>query len=172
MISYLQQLEILAFFSGYPLLYAIVATIGNAAKSRSSFRYIIFMLLPFAYAIVGILYTGLQLKNLYPDYSFKHIYAEIQIPFYAIWGLLSITFFIPALSKRPVVSLLHSLVFFYLMVRNFYLQLRSPFPDHDIMKNHMRIYFDSIILNIVVIISLSIFYYIIKLMKKKAFVDN
>jgi hypothetical protein len=54
MISYLQQLEILAFFSGYPLVYAVVAFLKSTAKSRSSIKNSAFILLPFAYAIVGI----------------------------------------------------------------------------------------------------------------------
>src|SRR5687767_9204037 len=168
MISYLQQLEILAFFSGYPLVYAVVAFLRTTAKSGSSIKNSAFILLPFSYTIVGILYLGLQLKNLFPDYSVRHIASQIQIPFFAGWALLSLAFWIPFLSKKPVLSLLHSLVFFYLIVKNFYLQLTSTEPDKHVLSNFMKVYSDSILLNTVVLIVLLIIYRGVKFFRQKA----
>ena len=167
MILYLQQLEILAFFSGYPLIYAAVAYLKSTAKSRSSIKYSVFILLPFAYAIVGILYAGLQIKNLYPDYTIKHITSEIQIPFFACWALLSPLFLIPFFSKNPIISLLHSLVFFYLIVKNFYLQLTNAEPDRNILGNFMKVYLDSILLNTAILILLLIVYYASRRLRRK-----
>jgi hypothetical protein len=167
--KYLQQLEILGFFSGYPLVYALVSFIRGSSKSKANIRNTIFILLPFAYATTGLLYIGLQLRNLYPDYSIKHISAEIQTPFFAIWGLLSVLFWFPLLNKKPVFSLFHSLVFLYLLVKNFYLQLSSPVEDRSVLKNYMGVYSDSILLNIGVLIAVVFIYYTIKSLKKKAF---
>jgi len=172
MISYLQQLEILAFFSGYPLLYAVVAYLKSTTKINSSIKNPAFILLPFAYAIVGILYAGLQLRNLYPDYSIRHISSEIQIPFYVLWASLSLLFFIPFFSKRPVISLLHSLVFFYLIVKNFYSQLASAEPDRNILRNFMNVYFDSILLNTAILIVLLIIYYAIRFLRRRSSFRN
>lgn len=168
MISYLQQLELLAFFSGYPFVYAVVAFLKSTAKSRSSIKTSAFILLPFAYAIVGILYAGLQIKNLYPDYSVKHIVSEIQIPFFAGWALLSLVFWVPFFSKKPIISLLHSLVFFYLIVKNFYSQLTSPEPDKHILGNFMKVYSDSLLLNTIILILLLIFYYSTRFLRRKS----
>jgi hypothetical protein len=168
MISYLQQLEILAFFSGYPLVYAIVAFLKGTAKSRSSIKNSAFILLPFAYAIVGILYAGLQVRNQYPDYSVKHIVSEIQIPFFASWALLSLAFWTPFLSKKPIISLLHSLVFFYLIVKNVYLQLTSTEPDKNVLGNFMKVYSDSILLNTIILIVLLIIYYGTRFLRQKS----
>ena len=170
--KYLQQLEILAFFSGYPIVYAFVAFLKGNTKSKPTIRNTVIILLPFAYATVGLLYIGLQLRKLYPDFTLAHVTAEIQHPFLAIWGLLSILFWIPVLSKKPIISLFHSLVFFFLIVKSFFLQLTSQVPDSDFMKNYMRVYSDSIILNIGVLISLSIIYYIIRFIKKKKSVSD
>ena len=167
MITYLQQLEILAFFSGYPLIYAIAATIKSTARSGNSIKRRMFTLLPFAYAISGILYAGLQLRNLCPDLSYDHISSEIQIPFYAIWGFTSILFFLPALNKKPFISLLHSSIFFYLMAKNYYLEISGSETDPTVLKNYMKIYFDSIILNIAIIIALLIINAAARYLKEK-----
>ena len=114
--AYMQRLELLAFFSGYPLVYTVVVFIAGGRPPGNKFKRRMGSLLPFAYALVGSLYLGLQLKNLYPDYSIEYITLTMQQPYLMIWGLLSILFWIPTLAKKTVLSLLHSLVFFFLLV--------------------------------------------------------
>ena len=91
--SYLQQLELMAFFSAYPLFYAIVNVIFGNSKKEIFVR--LPSLLPYGYALVGVLYLGLQLKNIYPDYSFENISSSVQQPLLTIWALLSLLFWIP-----------------------------------------------------------------------------
>lgn len=145
---YLQQLELIAFFSGYPLIYAIAFFIFGNKPLKNNFKSRIFSLLPFAYALVGTLYLGLQLKNLYPDYSIKNIQLTIQLPWLICWGILSILFWVPALAKKTVVSLVHSLVFFFFIVRDLFLQLPASTADNDIVRNDMKLYTDSLLLNL------------------------
>ena len=71
--EYLQKLELMVFFSGYPLLYTIIFFIAGSKPLRNNFKERIVSLLPLSYALVGTLYLGLQLKNLYPDYSIENI---------------------------------------------------------------------------------------------------
>ena len=111
---YLDRLELMAFFSGYALIYLIIRSLGDAERIKKVTEINISSLLPYAYALVGILYLGLQLKNLYPDYTWANIAANPE-PYLKIWGLLSILFFIPVLNKKIVLSLLHSLVFFFFL---------------------------------------------------------
>ena len=147
-LAYLQQLEMFAFFSGYPLLYAVTIFFAGDQQSKNNFKSRIVSLLPFAYALAGTLYLGLQLKNVYPDYSLQNIKMTIQQPYLLIWGLLSILFWIPALGKKTVFSLLHSLVFFFLLVRDVFLQLSASSTDKNIVRNDMKIYTDSLLLNL------------------------
>jgi hypothetical protein len=105
--------------------------------------------LPFAYALVGTLYLGLQLKNLYADYSNENIKLIVHQPYLRIWGLLSILFWIPALGKKPVFSLLHSFVFFFYLVWDLFLQSSGSSADYNIVRNDMKIYTDSLILNLI-----------------------
>ena len=145
--AYLQQLEMMAFFSGYPLFYAFIHFISGNNQSKPNTKKKIDSLLPFSYALVGTLYLGLQLKNLYPDYSFENIKGTLQQPFLVIWALLSILFWIPALHKKPVLSLIHSLVFFFFLVRDLILQSTTSSADKYIVRNDMKIYTDSLLLN-------------------------
>lgn len=164
--NYLQQLELMAFFSGYPLIYFVILSLAGNKSARPAFKTQLVSLLPLAYALTGTLYLGLQLRNLYPDYSMAHIKADFQYPFLKTWGLLSVFFWLPLLRKKPVISLLHSLVFFFLLIRDFYLQLSSASADGLILKNEMKVYTDSILINFSTFAAISIVYFLISRFRK------
>ena len=146
-LAYLERLELIGFFSGYPLIYAIALVITGNQRLKTSFISRIGPLLPFAYALVGTLFLGFELKKLYPVYSLEHIKQTVLHTYLVIWGLLAILFWIPALSKKTFLSLIHSLVFFFLLVSDIFVQLSSP-ADSDIVKNDMKVYTGSLFLNL------------------------
>ena len=164
--AYLQQIELMAFFSGYPLIYAVTLFIAGNQQSKNNFKSRIVSLLPFAYALVGTLYLGLQLKNLYPDYSIENIKHTIQQPWLITWGLLSILFWIPALAKKTVVSLIHSLVFFFILARHLFLQLFASSADQDMAGNDMKIYTVSLLLNLGALALIALLSFLITRYKK------
>lgn len=147
--SYIDRLQIMGFFVAYPLIYffsnSILASLKNERLQR------IPSLLPYSYALIGTLYLGLLLKDLYPDFSSSHIDAITHLPYLKIWGLLSLLFWIPKIAQRPIFSLLHSLVFFYFLVKDLY---RNSFGliDKSIVQNDMRIFTDSLLLNIATLV--------------------
>ena len=164
-LAYPQKLELLAFFSGYPLIYAIIFFIGGNQESKNNLKSRSVSLLPFAYALVGTLYLGLQLRNLYPDYSLENIKLTIQQPYLITWGVLSILFWIPAFGRKTVLSLLHSLVFFFFVIRDLFLQLSGSI-DEDIVRNDMKIYTASLLLNLAAIALLSLLSFLYTRYKK------
>lgn len=159
--DYLQRLEMMAFFSGYPLIYAIASFIAGKHQSKTSIKRKIVSLLPYSYALVGTLFLGLQLNNLYPDYTFENIKLTTQEPYLKIWGLLALLFWIPAFAKKPVISLMHSLVFFFFLAKDLFLHTFQPSADKHIIRNEMKIYSDSLILNLGALAAVSIFYFLI-----------
>ena len=165
--AYLERLELLAFFSGYPLLYAVILFIGGNKQLKNNFKIRIVSLLPFAYALVGTLYLGLQLKNLYPDYSIENIKLTMQQPWLIIWGLLSIFFWIPALGKKPVLSLIHSLVYFFFLVRDLFLHSVQSSVGKNVVRNDMKIYTDSLLLNLGALILVTFISYLIDYFKSQ-----
>ena len=144
--AYLQQLELMAFFSGYPLIYAVTFYLAGRPQEKNNFRSRIGALLPYAYALVGTLYLGFQLKKLYPDYSIENIKLTMQQPWLITWSLLSILFWIPALGKKTIFSLIHSLVFFFILIRDIFLQLFAS-SDKSMVRNDMSVYSNSLLLN-------------------------
>jgi len=161
---YLKQLEMMAFFSGYPLLYAVTLFIAGNPQTRNKFKTRIISLLPYGYALAGTLYLGLQLRNLYPDFSSQNINRVMQQPLLVLWGLFSILFWIPALSKKPFLSLLHSLIFFFLLVKDLFLHSFQSPAGNDVVKNDMKIYTDSLLVNLgsfvfIILISSLVIYY-------------
>lgn len=146
--AYVQLLELMAFFSGYPLIYAVVIFTAEKVSLKNNLKKNIIALLPFAYAMVGTLYLGLQLKNLYPHYSINNIVLTIQKPYLVAWGLLSILFWVPIFAKTTFLSLIHSLVFFLFLARDLMVQLFLPTADVNVVRNDMKLYTDSILLNL------------------------
>ena len=155
---YLDRLELMAFFSGYALIYLIIRSLGDAERIKKVTKINISSLLPYAYALVGILYLGLQLKNLYPDYTWANIAANPE-PYLKIWGLLSILFFIPVLNKKIVLSLLHSLVFFFFLAKDIVLHFIQS-TEKDVVKNDMKIYTISLLINIAAFIFMLLAYFL------------
>ncbi len=143
--DYLERLELMGFFSAYPLVFAVVVVLAANLKKEISKK--IPFLLPYAYALVGTFYLGMQLKNLYPDYSLAHIKESVQQPFLKIWALLSLLFWLPVLAKKPWWSFFHSLVFLYFLLRDLLQQSTHSFADRNIVRNEMKVYTDSLLLN-------------------------
>ena len=144
---YVQQLEVLVFFSGYPLIYFLVRFLArNGYLKNVGGAGLVSMLTP-AYALTGTLYLGFQLKNLYPDYSFENLRHQVQQPYLIIWAFLSTLFWIPAISKRQLLSVLHSLVFFFIIVKDLFFQLTGSISDRNILRNDMNVYTLSVALN-------------------------
>ncbi len=157
----------MAFFSGYPLLYAIVVFIAGNERLRDNSKKNLVTNLPYTYAFVGILYWGLQLRHLHPDYSFEHISQSIQQPLLVFWGLGSVLFMIPVLVKISVLSLLHSLVFFFFLLKDIFLQSIASSADKNIVRNDMKIYTDSLLLNLGVYALVAAAFFLISSTKKR-----
>jgi hypothetical protein len=140
-------MELLLFFSGYPLIYLLIQASAETGPAKKTVKKSIATLLPYAYALVGILYLGFLVKSFYPDYSFSHINAAAKIPALKIWGLLSILFFIPVFAKKPVYSLLHSLVFLFFILCDLYFYVFKSL-DKPALKNDMNLYTCSLLINL------------------------
>lgn len=155
--AYLQLVELLAFFSGYPLLYAVIHVYAGKPGLRSPFKKRLISLLPYAYALVGVLYLALQLKNLYPDYSIANIKTWMQSPWLVSWAFLSLLFWIPSLAKKTILSLVHSLVFSFIIAKDIFRHFYNA--DSDILKNDMNLFTYSLLINLGAMVIIVLFSY-------------
>jgi len=164
-LAYIQRVELLAFFSGYPLLYAIIVlSFGN--KPKNKFFDKLPSLLPFAYALVGTLYLGLQFKNLSILHATAYTKQLMLHPYLVAWGLLSLLFWIPAISKHKQLSLLHSLVFFFFLVKDIISQVAGSIPDIEMLNNDMRVFTVSLLMNTGAFIIIAMLFFIFPFAKK------
>jgi hypothetical protein len=147
-ISYIQQLELIAFFAAYPLFYAIVSAVSGSKSLKSILKVCRVSHLPYSYALIATLYVALQFKNFY---SADAVTESFRLPFMVIWGLLANLFWIRFLAKRPALSFWHSLVFFFPIAKDILLQ-----TDSDILYNDMKLYTVSLTIHIVAFISVSL----------------
>ncbi len=144
--AYLQQLELFVFFSGYPLICLLINSLGTVSFIPSNHITRLKLLLPYTYALAGVLFLGFELKNLYPDLSIEKIAERMQHPFLVIWALLSMVFWIPFFRKRLLVSFLHSLIVFTVFVNELIHAKQAMMEDNSRFLNSMRVYTISILL--------------------------
>jgi hypothetical protein len=148
--NYISELQLLAFFAGYPLIYTLVNFLATKRQERRSFLSNKWVeVLPFAYALIGTLFIGLFLKNMSPDFSLKNITGQFQSPFLEVWAFMSVLFWIPAFSKKTVFSLLHSLPFFFLLIKHFFTTSSS---GRFVIDNDMKMYTISFLLNMAALV--------------------
>lgn len=143
---YLEQLELIAFFSGYSLIYLLINFLASTQQTKNIFNERIVSLLPLAYALVGLSFLGYEIKKLVVELSFENNQTSLTGHYLLFWGLLSVLFFIPVLYKKPVLSFLHSLVFFFLVAKDIFKYIFNA-VDLSVLKNAMNVYSKSILLN-------------------------
>jgi hypothetical protein len=163
--AYIERLELMAFFSGYPLIYALVYFIaGNQVKKTSLFTKKLTGLLPYAYAFTATLFIGLVIKDIVLTYAGKYSAAIFPFSFLKTWGCLAVLCWIPLVARKPVISLSHSLVFFFLLLNDLFSNKTSP---GDVINNDMKVYTDSLLLNAGSFVVIIISYLIISRISKK-----
>jgi hypothetical protein len=152
-VTFMQRLELLAFFAGYPLLFTFVyfgsqfrlaRTIGLKARHPDTMRAgrripSMFALLPAAYGLTAGFFLIRQVFNS-NDPSIPSIIAL------KIWGCLALLFWLPTLQRNVFLSFLHGLVFFGLIVIDIFTGL-STASGRDQISNDMKILTDSLLLN-------------------------
>ncbi|HNP22808.1 MAG TPA: hypothetical protein PKM63_15545 [Panacibacter sp.] len=148
-LAYLQMLEFIAFFAGYPLIYTILRYLSAQKNNAAIFFSKIYEFLPSTYAIAGTLYIGLQLKNIYPDYSLENVIRTIQHPAIAIWAVSTVAFALTVIAKKSFLSLLHSLVFFLLFAIEIANGYSNMSTDGSRLHNTMNIYTASLLFYII-----------------------
>ncbi|MEO8173166.1 MAG: hypothetical protein ABI581_08790 [Sediminibacterium sp.] len=164
--TYIEQLELVAFFAGYPLIFAIVRFLAVEPR-MGSFELIrkLSILLPYAYALTATLYLGMVLNNMYPHYSLLAFREQFSTNYLKLWGVVAIFFWIPALGKKSFLSVLHSLVFFFLLLADMFRHINSIADGR--ISNDMKMYTNSLLLNTATLAITAAAYFILNKMRKR-----
>jgi hypothetical protein len=147
-ITYIERLELLTFFSGYPLVYAFTLSFaGSNFTKRNHFSSALLNSLPKAYALAGTIFLLLWVREMFIQSGIPNMAPGFNISPYQAWGLLAFFFWMPALRRKPFYSLLHSMVFFFLFFKDLVTGI-SAASGKDILSNDMKVYAVSLALNI------------------------
>ncbi len=159
--AYLDLMMMLVFFSGYPLIYLFIRVIAGLKPVEEFLDKNYSFLLPYSYALTGLLYTGLLLNNLFPLHSIDKFKSTFELSFLQIWAFTSLLFLISYFNRKPLISLFHSLVFFFFIIRNLALYIAGS-TAIEVIKNDIRVYSYSILINLTSFIVIVIIYLIFK----------
>lgn len=157
--AYIQKLELFGFFSGYCLIYTIVSSLknGDNGKAQTLLQKLL-ILLPYAYALTASLYLGMVIKNISLDFSIRNFNEQFHVPFLQILALLAVVFWLPFFSKKRVLSLLHSLVFFFFLLKDIFIQFNLS-QGTEIIHTEMKVFTDSLLLNLITLIFVALMYF-------------
>lgn len=155
--SYIDKLELIAFFSGYLIVLTFVSIIAYNYKSIkwvNGFK----SLLSKSYGIIGLLYIGMKAHQYLPT-LIKYPFSTIQLPLDLIHILAYFTFIFLFLSIKIgyKISIIHSaiylcIVLYYTAQYTFYHNL-----DYSFIHNILNVFIDSLLLNITVLVLAFIF---------------
>jgi hypothetical protein len=162
----MELMELMIFFSGYPFIYLLVHLVSETKFVKWFPGKNITSLLPFTYAMVGLLYLGLQIKNLYPFSSFEKLTFYNPIFYLKIWAISSLLFFIPVLNKKTILTLLHSFVFFFFIVWQILQQVFGT-TEQSMIKNAMNVYSISLLVHVAAFALTVLIHYLLSAFKKK-----
>lgn len=144
---YLARLEIMVFFAGYAVIYAFVYfLVAEFRKKPKAIISLLRELLPYGYAVSATLFLGFIIKKVYTGYDMGVEVTKLHHPFLVILGLTALLFWLKPIRKFTVLSLIHSLVFFYYIPRDIILNFSAD-QGNDIVKNDMNILSSSLLLN-------------------------
>ena len=138
--------ELETFFSGYLFILMIILLV-TSKRAKGIFWKKLFACLPKAYALVGTFYLALQVKNLYPNFGVENIFPDTHYTYLKIWGILSTFFWIPAMNKKIIFSVLHNLIYFILMIAALYINFLSNY-DREMAHNSVKIFIASMAVNV------------------------
>jgi len=138
-----EKYELIAFFSGYAIVYLMVMGlwrkqgIFGIAKDR---------LIAYSYSITATLFLGYVLQKLFLGYSNGNGQLIIYRPYFVLFGILAVLFWIPSLSRLKALMLVHSLVFFALIPLDLAAYLIGS-ADREQVRNDMNMLTVSVVLN-------------------------
>ena len=155
--AYIQQMELIAFFAGYPLVFILIQVLANARNKPTPLMNRLKQLLPLAYALTGTLYFGLTVKNILATYSFSNNFQLPENPWLAVWALLSLLMWFKLFRRYPIVGLLHSLVFFFLFAKEIYFYAVAQSGKERVLID-MKLYTDSLLINAACLLATYLFY--------------
>lgn len=167
MFTYLARLEVMIFFAGFTLVYAVVKFLAHDSfAGPKSFLANLARMLPYAYATNAVLFIGWMARKQYFEYAAGHSFFEIYHPYLVVWGILALLFWFPLFNKKPILCFVHSFVFLYFILRDIvFFQLGKI--TKDMLGNDMNILSHSMLLSVCSLAVVTLFFYLLGIFRKE-----
>lgn len=164
---YIEWIELESFFSGFIVLCLIALIVRRFARLSQKLNDAIFRSLPLAYAIVGTLYLGLQLRNSWEDHSLLPLFPGYQYYFLKSWALIALLCWIPFIRRNVLFAILHSSVYFFVMARDLIIAYTGEYDDSSRTSNDWKIFSVSIGLNLVLTLIILLVSHLLDFLRKR-----
>lgn len=164
--AYFELLEVMAFFAGYAIVYALWHVLADIGNNRfNDWARWVLPLLPLSYVLTGLLFLAYLVKGVILVNNQVDGPLHINIPTLHYVGLLSLLFWIPFLRKRAWLSLLHSLYFFSYICIDLVKYMGNN-VGVEILRNDMKVLLDSVLISFFSLVCLVLLSYARSRMRK------
>lgn len=157
--DYIEKLELVAFFSAYPMVYYIVIYISSDIKwIRSPRIKKLPVYLPRAYALTATLYCAMKINEYLPVRISTFSFDLTSLYFYLKgWAFLGLIFWLPGINTKGKWALIHSIPFIVLIAYDFF-----NYYNHEIkietVHNEMQLYFVSVLINLITLSIVALYF--------------
>lgn len=160
-IAYIERIELIGFFSGYPVVLVLLNMLLKRRFSRQVLSMRIRSALPAVYPLLATLYTAMLIKSLYPSYTVQNLLNTFSITPLRIWAITALIFWLPYLKKRISILVVHSAVFLGLLGYDVWTNIRNH-ATLEMLQNDIRIFGISILLSTVMLLLVTVFIFILQ----------
>lgn len=152
---YLEKLELLAFFSAFPLYYFLVIVLATEYSFQKKWIVNLPNIIPLVYLIITFLYLGMKVNQIFDVHVFK-LDLQNTITYFKIWSTLGLLFLIPYFRTKRIWTFFHSIPYTFLIVVDFIHYFKNQILK-EVINNEMHLYFISFLLIVVVTLIVSFF---------------
>lgn len=154
---FFDRLTLVAFFSGYPIVYALAMyLIKDVNWKNPVIPQSIKSSLSLAYFVVVLLFWGMIIADMFPSITFSKIISFFKDAYswHKISLIAALVLAFKYFKARPNYALLHSLFFLLLLLEDL-LSMLTGHMDKLTMNSEFKLYFYSILLNSIVLLSVT-----------------
>ncbi|OIR05095.1 hypothetical protein GALL_129110 [mine drainage metagenome] len=157
--EYIGKLELIAFFSAFPLVYYIVFYIASDIPwIHSPHIKKLPVYLPRAYALTVTLYCAMKINEYLPVHISTFSF-DLTSPYFYLkgWAFAGLLFWLPGIRTKSKWALVHSIPFILLIVYDFFNYYHHTI-ETEVLHNEMRLYFVSVLINLVTLLMVALYF--------------
>lgn len=157
---YLEKIELIAFYGGFPLFYFVIYFISTELSFRKAWLKKLPQLLPATYAFSTLLFVGMKIDQWIRNHG-AHFNFHNYLFYFQAWAFLGLLFFANYFRTKTVWVILHSIPFVALIIFDFIAYYQGHLQV-ELLHNEMRLYTLSTILMLVSLLFISALHFIFK----------